>query len=196
MPVATSVKDLDVHEALDAVDEGAAFVDLRSVDAYLDVHIPCSISLLYEAGPGMAGRARDCLPLDLKMVLLDLEAGDVVDGAAALRGKGFTVLGKLDDGVNRWAQIKGTPASTEVVRGNQPLRRVSQDAELVILDLGDPGAGTIQGATHIPIERLWGRVDELGSARVVIASGYGVRAAMAVGILERAGLRDIVFWKP
>jgi hypothetical protein len=30
---------------------------------------------------------------------------------------------------------------------------------------------------------------------IVIASGYGVRAALAVGILEHAGLEKLAFWK-
>lgn len=196
MLVTSQPQSLGAQEAFAAADDGALLVDLRAVDPYLEVHIPGSILLVYEAGPGMASRARDCLPLDVPIVLLDLGAGDVDDAAASLRGKGFAVIGKVDDGINQWARLRGAPVSTEVVRGNQPPRHAAAESELKILDVGDPGAGTIQGATHIPIELLWRRVDEVHAARVVIASGYGVRAALAVGILERAGIKDIVFWKP
>lgn len=191
----TTLKDLTFEEALDHIDAGAAFIDLRDIHAYLDVHIPGSIALLYEAGPGMASRARDCIPLDLTLILLDLGTGNPADAAASLRGKGFDVVGKVSDGINRWARSRGAPASTEVIRGGHvPSGR--------ILDVGDPGVGDRRheleaaGVTRIPIERLWSRIDEVrGSHRVVIVAASGVRAAIAVGLLERAGVPEIVFWR-
>ncbi|MDQ3941242.1 MAG: rhodanese-like domain-containing protein [Actinomycetota bacterium] len=181
-----TVKAIGIEEARSVVDAGGAFVDLRDVESYLDVHIPGSLALLYESGPGMAGRARDCLPLEIPLVLLDLGVGDMPHAAASLRGKGFDVVGKLDDGINAWARHGGTPASTETVR--------SPDGG-VILDIGDPGTARHDAALRIPIETLWHRVDEVRDAtRVVVMAGYGVRAALAVGILERAGI-DVVFWK-
>lgn len=196
MPTLTTLKTLDFEDALEEVEPGGAFVDLRPVDQYLDVHIPGSLSLLYEFGPGMPSRARDCIPLQVPLVLLDLGHGDVAHAAASLRGKGFNVLGSVTDGLNAWAARCGHPASTEVVRGNRQGRRQGPK-QLLILDVGDPGAGPVQDALRIPIERLWGRAHEFGAGqRVVIAAGKGVRAALAVGMLERAGVTDIVFWVP
>src|SRR3990170_3212430 len=114
MLTTSTLKTLDFDEALALVDAGACFLDVRDVQSYLDVHIPGSIELLYESGPGFNSRARDCIPLDVPLVLLDLGRADMVQAAAALRGKGFEILGKVDDGVNRWAERRGTPASTEV----------------------------------------------------------------------------------
>ncbi len=194
MPTATTLRELNFDQALTYVGGGACFADFRPVDDYLDVHIPGSLELLYEAGPGMATRARDCLPLELPLVLLDLGHGDIVQAAASLRGKGFAVLGKVGNGINQCARRRGNPASTEVVTGNRAGRTGRDDP--TILDVGDPGAGKIQDATFIPIERLWLRASEFAGGSVVIASGYGVRAALAVGMLERAGARNIIFWKP
>ncbi|MFN2388867.1 MAG: rhodanese-like domain-containing protein [Actinomycetota bacterium] len=194
----TTLKHLTIEEALAHHDAGAAFVDLRPVEDYLDVHIPGSIDLQYEWGPGMPSRARDCLPLDLPLILLDLGAGDVAHAAAALRGKGFAVVGKVEDGINGWAAARGTPASTEVVSGDRRGRTYPEDRRPLILDVCDPGAGQIKDATTIPIEQLWPRRDEVArhNGPVVIAGGKGVRAALAVGILERGGVDEIVFWKP
>lgn len=187
--VVTSLKTLDFDEALAAIDQGAAFVDLRPTAAYLDVHIPGSLGLLYEFGPGMAQRARDCIPLDVPLILLDLDHGDLVHATGALRGKGFTVLGEVDDAINAWAERRGTPGSTEHTLG-------SARPEGTVLDVGDPGAEHVEGATVIPIERLWDRAHEFAGAQgVVIVAGYGVRAALAVGMLERAGVGEVVFWK-
>jgi len=179
-----SLQTLEFDEALSAVDRGAAFIDLRPVASYFEVHIPGSIPLLYEFGPGLPSRARDCLPLSLSLVLLDLGHGDGAHAAASLRGKGFTVLGKVDDGINQWAAERGTPRSTEVVAS----------AVGVVVDVGDPGAEAGDDALHIPIEQLWGRVAELSDhEQLTVASGYGVRASVAVGILERAG-HEVSIW--
>lgn len=194
MTIATTLRTLPLREAVDLVEEGGVFVDIRPVDEYLEVHVPGSISLMYEFGPGFASRARDCLPLDLRLVLLQADETNVPHAAASLRGKGFDVVGAIEGGVHAWARIYGSPGSTHVVEGN-PKGGLSP-AKTVILDVGDPGAGDVQEATRIPVELLWQRVEELkGNERVVVAAGYGVRAALAVGILERAGFRDIIFWK-
>jgi len=183
-------KSMSFSAAMGYVHKGAAFLDLRPVDDYLDVHIPESLSLLYEFGPGMPSRARDCIPLEVPLVLLDLGTGDMGNAAASLRGKGFDVVGKIDDGINEWSKWHGTPASTEIHQGPAP-------ADGAILHVGDPGTGAIEGdVIPIPIERLWSRVGEIsGRERVYVAAGYGPRAALAVGILERAGIDDVVFWK-
>jgi hydroxyacylglutathione hydrolase len=184
-----TLRDLSFEEALGAVDEGAAFVDLREVDAYLEVHIPGSLCLVYEWGPGLAARARDCLPLDLPLVLMELDEVDYMHAAASLRGKGFTVFGKTADAINNWAAARGVPTSTEVIT-----RTVEGTG--TVLDVGDPAADKMEDSVYIPIDQLWRRVDEIKDAsRVAVLSGYGVRAALAVGILERAGIGEILFWK-
>jgi rhodanese-related sulfurtransferase len=185
----TTLKKLSFADAAALVDGGAVFVDLRDVEAYLDVHIPGSIELFYEAGPGLASRARDCLPLEWPLILLDLGAGDIDHVAASLRGKGFDVAGSLTDGLNEWAAARGTPSSTEVIRGGDA-------PEGLLLDVGDPGTTGLDDAVRIPVERLWSRRDEIGGEhRVVVGAGYGIRAALAVGLLERAGVNEVVFWK-
>lgn len=185
MLAGTTLRTMDIDEALELVGSGAAFLDVRDVDAYLEVHIPGSIDVLYEFGPGFNSRARDCIPLAVPLILLDLGAGDLINAAASLRGKGFDVLGKVDDGINRWARGRGHPVSTEVV---------VEPPDASVLHVNDPGARPIDFDLSIPIEELWGRVGEVPSGRVAIAAGFGVRAAIAVGILERAG-HDVIFWK-
>lgn len=185
----TTLVEIPVDGALELIDRGAAVVDLRPIDDFLDVHVPGSLPLLYEAGPGMAARARDCLPLSLPLLLAHKADVDMANAAAAFRGKGFSVLGVVADIVNAWAEARGAPASTEVVTG-------SGAPPGTVLDVGDPGAPRVQGAVRIPVERLWARTEEVSAGEpVVVVSGFGVRAALAVGILERAG-REPVVWRP
>lgn len=187
----TTVRNLPFGFVLEQVEKhGAAFVDVRNVDAYLEVHIPGSLSLEYEFGPGLAGRARDCIPLDVPLVLLDLGHGDLVNVAASLRGKGFDVLGVCDDAVNRWAETRGAPASTEVVTGSSPPQGT------VILDVADTGANVPEADLRIPVDRLWTRSNELPEEKITVAAGYGVRAALALGIVERhRPADDVLFWR-
>ena len=186
---ATTLMEVDIAHGDALVAGGAAYVDLRVTDAYLEVHIPGSLGLFYEFGPGMAARARDCLPLDLPLLLLSSPEVDMNNAAAALRGKGFTVLGRMDDALQEWARAHGTPASTEIVEG-------SDAPEGTVLDVADPGVIPHDGARRIPLDHLWGRAAELaGESPVIVAAGYGVRAALAVGMLERAGVTEVVFWK-
>lgn len=186
MPTAT-LRDLDLEEATAHVDNGAAYVDLRHPRAYLDVHIPGSLDLVYETGPGMPSRARDCLPLDLPLILLSGESDDrAALASASLQGKGFSVVGALRHGVDRWARAHGAPASTEIVD--------VLESGVMVLDVGDPGARTPEDATRIPAELLWARATELDEGPVVVVAGFGVRAALAVGILERAGRDVSLMW--
>lgn len=189
MAVTTTVKRLTFDEALEVVEMGGAFVDLRPTAPYLDAHVPGSLDVMYESGPGMSTRARDCLPLSIPYVLLDLGHGDLALATAALRGKGFNVVGSVQDGLNQWAGKGRRIASTEILSGELP-------AGVTILHVADPGAKAPDGAVTIPADDLWPRLDELDrSKRVVVVAGWGVRAGLAVGILERNGFEDVVIWR-
>lgn len=193
MYATTTLKKLTLEEAMLEIEAGAAFLDVRLVREYLDVHIPGSLGNLYESGPGFAGRARDCIPLEVPLVLIETGAGvDLVAAAAALRGKGFMVLGFVEDALNAWAEAKGTPVSIDVIEGLEASGKL-------LLDVGDPGAIRVEGAVRIPADRLWARIDEVTDAaageKVVVIAGFGVRAALCIGILERHGFTEITYWK-
>ena len=188
MPVLTTLKTLTLDHAIRELNAGALFIDLRHTKDYLAAHIPNSIALLYEDGPGMPSRARDCLPLETPVILEDASGIDIANAAAALRGKGFNVLGHVEDALDGWRARGIRLATTEVLRVPPPGE--------VILDVGDPGAAPPEDALRVPVETLWRALDEFqGIEHIVIAVGYGVRAAMAVGMLERADVGKIQLWR-
>ena len=190
MAVTTTLKRLSFDEALEVVEAGGAFVDLRPTASYLDAHVPGALDVVYESGPGMSTRARDCLPLSIPYVLQDLGHGDLALAAAALRGKGVNVVGSVQDALNQWAAKGHRIASTEVATAPEP-------PPGTLLHVADPGATAPQGAVTIPADDLWPRCDELDrGSRVVVIAGWGVRAGLAVGILERNGFDDVVMWRP
>jgi len=189
MAVTTTVKRLTFDEALEVVELGGAFVDLRPTETYLDAHVPGALDVVHETGPGMSTRARDCLPLSIPYVLLDLGYGDLALATAALRGKGFNVVGSVDDSLNQWAGKGRRIASTEIVTGAAP--------DGTILHVSDPGAAAPDGAVTIPADDLWPRCDELDRSKAVfVVAGWGVRAGLAVGILERNGFEAVGLWRP
>jgi hydroxyacylglutathione hydrolase len=189
MLTSSTLRDVVFEEAQGQVEAGAAFVDLRQVKDYLDAHIPGALSLQYERGPGFQSRARDCIPLDVPLLLLERPGEDMLRAAAALRGRGFEVVGRVRNGLQQWSHAHGVPTSTDDYQGPPP-----RDATIV--DVQDPGANTVETAIAIPLAELWDRAGELAlDLRVVVVAGYGVRAALAVGILERAGATNIVFWR-
>lgn len=184
-----SILHIDLEEAEHAVASSAAYIDLRPVRDYLDVHVPGSLSLQYEFGPGMQQRARDCIPLSVPLILLGEDSLDMAKVAGALRGKGFTVDGVLDRGVDTWTEVHRSPASTTLLPATG---RPSG----TLLSVGDPGSLRLDEALFIPIGRLWDRLDEVPRGPVTVIAGRGVRAALAVGMLERAGFDEIAFWRP
>lgn len=157
---------------------GGLLIDLREVSDYLASHVPGSISMLWEAGPGFATRARDLLPLDAPLVVIDAPGVPVEDAADRLRGKGFAVPGSFD-GLGAWG---GPLASVRVTD-------LESAGDLFLLDVADPGTATRGGkVTRIPVESLWSRHAELPTGFTIgVLAGWGVRAASAVGILERLG---------
>jgi hypothetical protein len=49
---------------------------------------------------------------------------------------------------------------------------------------------------NIPIDQLWRRAVELSDERrVAVTAGFGVHAALAVGILERNGIEEVLIWR-
>lgn len=179
---------LSLEAAQHHVSAGAAYVDLRPVKEYLDVHVPKSLSLQYEFGPGFNTRARDCIPLSVPLVILDHGGIDMEYVTDSLRGKGFAVLGTVGNGLRQWGEAHGSPASCEVYE-------LDQVPDGLVLDVGDPRVVLHKEATFVSIERLWDRAgDFVREEKLTVLAGKGVRAALAVGMLERAGAKDVGFW--
>lgn len=177
---------LDLRRVQEILASGGQLIDIRPVDEYLADHAEGSISMMFEAGPGFGGRARDLLPLDATLVLLDDPNTSFERAAAMLRGKGLDVAGLSD----------GTGLGTR----STPITDVASN-ELVMVDVKDPGTrplssagGTGGNVRVIPAERLWTEAAELDkSAHIGVLAGWGVRAATAIGILERLGFEHLTF---
>ena len=185
---ASVLRNLTPARARELLAGDALAIDLRPVGEYLAGHIHGSIPLLYEAGPGLGGRARDLLPLEARLVLLDDGVYPVERAADSFRGKGFDVVGVLTGGVRAWAD----PLVTTPV-----IQLADTPDVLALINVSDPGTVLPPGhgvGASIPVERLWDKAGELGrNWDLGILAGYGVRAAAAVGILETLGFTKLTF---
>lgn len=184
----STVRSLTAERAREILSEGGLAIDLRPIDAYLAAHVPGSVPLLFEAGPGLGGRARDLLPLDARLVLIDDGVSPLEKAADAFRGKGFDVAGSFPGGVTAWPA--GTVATTSINLADAP-------DVLALLDVADPGMLLPPDhgvGARIPAERLWTGTGDLGKHwDLGVLAGWGVRAAAAVGILEKLGFSKLTF---
>ncbi|GAC1374238.1 MAG: hypothetical protein NVSMB32_17490 [Actinomycetota bacterium] len=188
MPLTTGLRSLTAERVEHLLDMGGLLVDLRPTNEFLEAHIRGSIPLLFEAGPGLGGRARDLLPLDARLVLLEDPTSPLDRAADSLRGKGFDVVGYFAGGVDAWPfPASGTPV---ISLSYTPL-------DMTLIDVADPGTvipPTRQAHVRIPTERLWLDSANLErSADTGVLAGWGVRAAAAIGILEKLGLSNLTF---
>lgn len=161
-------------------------IDLRPVASWLERHVRASISVLYEPGPGFGTRARDLLPLDAHLILLEDESSPIEDAASRLRGKGFDVVGVFSGGIDAWPD-RSELATAKVVALD------SADKPSILLHVGDPGTNYTGDARSIPTERLWEKsLDASPAEPIGVLAGFGVRAAAAVGILEKLGFTNVM----
>ena len=185
---ASTLRSLTAERARELIAGGALAIDLRPIADYLAGHIHGSIPLLFEAGPGLGGRARDLLPLDARLVLLDDDVSPLQRAADSFRGKGFDVVGALAGGVNAWSDPLVTTPVVQLAEARDVL---------ALIDVSDPGTALPPGhgvGASIPVERLWDEAGELGrNWDLGVLAGYGVRAAAAVGILEKLGFTKLTF---
>ncbi len=164
------------------LEEGLA-LDLRPIPDYLEKHLRGSVSILWEQGPGFGTRARDLLPLNARLILLEDGSSPLQEAASRLRGKGFDVEGFVAaDDIRRLGKLISTRSIP-----------ITDAGSLHLLHVGDPGTIHERRSVRIPVERLWDGLSELNtSQRIGILSGFGVRAATAIGILEKFAFKEIV----
>ncbi|HEU5003887.1 MAG TPA: rhodanese-like domain-containing protein [Actinomycetota bacterium] len=188
MTTATGLRAISADRVAHLLRTEGIIVDLRPPPAYLSRHIVGSVPLLYEAGPGLGGRARDLLPLDSRVILLEDGSSPLDKAADAFRGKGFEVVGYLAGGVEAWP---GAPGGTPVMAlANAP-------RDLALVHVADPGTvveATWQPPARIPAEELWTRSGELDPGEPLgVLAGWGVWASAAIGILEHLGFSKLTF---
>jgi rhodanese-related sulfurtransferase len=181
-------RPLDAH-ALAARRREVTIVDARPGPAYLDAHVPRSMSIPFtESFALWLGWLAD--PDSPLVLIADGVASipPIVDEALLVGYERFA--GYLDGGIEAW-QAAGLSLQGGGMIGADEAREVAR-AGAVFIDVRERdeyAAGHLEGAINLPLGSLYARAGEIPVDRPVVAyCQAGDRSSSAVSLLERAGI--------
>jgi hydroxyacylglutathione hydrolase len=173
-------------------DRGLCVVDLRPPREYAKSHVPGTVSIPWNRA--FTNWAGSLLPYDRELGLI-LPGEDDASLAAVLRSLQSIGLDQVAgwwpaSAVAGWVAAGGVPAATPQAAPN------ALPADAVVIDVrgrSEWDAGHLPGATHIPLQELLGRLDELPHGRpLVMQCQGGSRSAIAASFLEARGVPGVV----
>lgn len=194
--VARGLEPLSLAEFLAQAKHGAQVLDVRDVEAFAAEHLEGSVSI------GLDGKyatwAGSLLNLERPVILIT-EQGREEEAILRLGRIGLdTVVGYLEGGTSSWQDRPELLKRFSRLDAPELLARIQGAHAPKILDVrtgGEYGAGHIEGALHIPLAELSGRMDEIKDIEnLVIHCAGGYRSVIAASLLEAAdvkGVRDL-----
>lgn len=186
------------------VDAGEWVVDLRSRKAYGSSHLAGTVSLGLD-GP-MATWLGWLIDWGAPLTLLGDDPEQVADAQRELARIGIEPTGAATGDPQRWAVdpaqltvlARATFADYAAARADAAARSPEETDGLpasdVLLDVrldGEWRTDHIEGAVHVPLPELRGRLAEIPDGTVWVHCGSGYRAAAAASLLRRHG-REVV----
>jgi len=201
-----SIRSLDAAAVRDLMTQGAAVIDLRDQLGFGAGHIPGSFGI--GAGTNLSTWASWVVPYDTPLVLVQPGGGGAPplsdDGAAvedavrALVRVGLDdVQGYLEGGIQSWIRAGYSRRQTPQLSPRELHDTQRNGGRLQILDVRTDDewrAGHVAGATHLMAGHLADRVDDVRRlpAPLAVMCGSGYRSTVAISVLERAGLVDVI----
>ena len=183
-----------VHARLEA---GATLVDGRDTHTYDAAHVPGSINVtMVRAAVGT--RAAWVVDPESEVVVAAESDDEARRLALLLEAVGFRrIAGLLAGGVTAWRDA-GLPlestAAIDIAELAERLRR--GDVRLLdVRDVNEWEEGHVEGSRHLPYHDLAkGIPDDLrnGGKPLAVACSVGNRSSIAVSLLRRAGIDDVV----
>lgn len=189
--------DLSPPEVVDPVEirrrihGGEWVVDLRSRTAFANGHLAGTVNV--EIGDSFATYLGWTMRWGTPVTLV----GDTVDEVAEAQRQMVRIgidrpAGASDGGLARWS-AGGDVRSYRSVSFSE-LAEARADREVAVLDVrrdDEWAEGHVDGAVHIPLHDLEGRLDEVPDGEVWVHCASGYRAAIAASLLDRAGHRIV-----
>jgi glyoxylase-like metal-dependent hydrolase (beta-lactamase superfamily II)/rhodanese-related sulfurtransferase len=178
---------------------GGTLIDGRAPNAWMDAHVPGSLNVtIVHATVG--SRAAAVVDPASPVVVTAATERVAAEVARRLEAVGFRDLrGILAGGLEAWRTGGLELASTEWITPAQLAPRL-RSGEVALLDVRDPGewdAGHVAGSLHVPLLSLAGELEELrgrfDGMPLAVACSVGNRAAVAVSVLERAGIEHLIY---
>ncbi|MGY1398088.1 MBL fold metallo-hydrolase [Streptomyces sp. SS10] len=172
---------------------GEWVVDLRSRTAFAEGHVAGSFN--FERDGKLATYLAWLIPWGKPVTLLADTPEQVADAQRELARVGIDRPAAAATGEpGSWVRAGEELASFPRARFADLAGVRERGEDVVVLDVrrdSERAAGHVEGAVHIPIHELHGRLDEVPSGTVWVHCAGGMRAAIAASLLDAAG-RDVV----
>jgi hydroxyacylglutathione hydrolase len=173
--------------------QNAQVLDTRQELAFAAAHVPGSQSIWMD---GLASFVGWFVGYDRPILLVG--EGNAVDNVAAiLLREGFDDISGFLAGVMLSWHMSGLESAAITTQTVQELcRRLDEDKPTWILDVRSGGElskdGRIEGAQHIPITAISGRMDEVPKDReIFVFCGSGMRSMVAASFLKARGWKNL-----
>ena len=171
------------------LDRGMLAIDLRTAEGFAGGHVSGSLSLPADMLSSFAGWM---LPYETTIGLIAASPDQAEQGARDLARIGYDqVAGYLDEVIKGWAVSGRSVDRIAGIDGPEFQQRQEHGPAFVLLDVRakpEFDQGHLEGATHIYVGELPGRLNELDpQTEIVTFCGSGQRALIAASVLKRAG---------
>jgi hydroxyacylglutathione hydrolase len=173
-----------------AISEGAEPVDVRSIEAFADGHIPGALSNPWR--DQFATWLGWLVPRDTPLVFVTDEKVNRQDLVWAALTVGFErILGELAGGMETWAEAELSVARIPIIDD-------ASDHDRTILDVRQDTeyrSGHLPDVVHIELGAIAQAAEDLAHGGVLVHCGHGERAMTAASLLTRAGHPNVAVYK-
>jgi hydroxyacylglutathione hydrolase len=168
--------------------DGEWVVDLRSRRAFAAGHVPGSLS--FEYGDSLVSNLGWLLPSGTPLTLIGDSPGQVVAAQRDLARIGIDRIVGIAGPPTEWGAGRPPLASYPVSDFDGLAAALRDQQPVAVLDVRrrlEWSAGHIDGALHVPLHRLPGRLPDLPPDPIWVHCQAGYRASVAASILHAAG---------
>ncbi len=200
-PLLAAAASLERISALDLaklLGDGVTLIDGRAPADWMAAHIPGSLNVtIVHATVGTRAAAAVDPSSGVVVTAASEEVAEHV--ARRLEAVGFRDLrGILAGGIDGWRDAGLALASTESITVEELAARLGR-GEVSVLDVRDDAEwdlGHLAGSTHVPMLALASRLESVrervDGIPLAVSCSAGNRAAVAVSMLERAGIGPVI----
>lgn len=187
---------LTVQAAIPYFQRGAALLDMRSKDAYIEKHIPGSIHL--EANDQISNRIGFILPPDILIILM-LDTPDAYQHVIySLARVGYDqIVGYLVDDLSVW-EAMGLPTTSgdvQDINATELHSLLENEPRPLVIDVREPweyAQGHIPGAILMPLGEFQRRFHELENGNpIAVVCASGARSQTAATLLGQQGFKKV-----
>ena len=168
---------------------GEWVVDLRNRRAFAAGHLPGSLS--FEYGDNLVSNLGWLLPPGAPVTLIGASPEQVADAQRDLARIGIDRIAGMAGPPTEWLGGAGAPRlASYPVSDFADLAAVFRDRPVAVLDVRrrlEWSGGHIEGALHVPLHQLPGRLPDLPPGPIWVHCQAGYRASVAASILHAAG---------